>query len=141
MTETKARILLAEDMEESRHALALLLKLAGFVCLEADNGRSAIELALQEKPDLILMDLSLPEVDGLQAVRELRAAGATLPIIVVSGYDDERTRQQAQAAGTNDYIIKPLDFDQLKELLHRHLPQTLSYNIQEKHASLPERQD
>jgi DNA-binding response OmpR family regulator len=121
MTDTKARILVAEDMEDSRDALKLMLKLAGFVCLEADNGRTAVELALREKPDLVLMDLSLPEVDGLQAVRELRAAGANLPIIVVSGYDDDANRNQAQEAGANDYLTKPLDFDQLKELLHHHL--------------------
>src|SRR6185503_4237536 len=99
MTDPKARILVAEDMADSRRPLVLMLKLAGFACLEADNGRTAIELALREKPDLILMDLSLPEVDGLQAVRELRAAGATMPIIIVSGYDDETNRDQAQQVG------------------------------------------
>lgn len=114
MTDAKARILIAEDMEESRRALLLMLKLAGFVCLEADNGRSAVELALREKPDLVLMDLSLPEVDGLQAVRELRAAGASLPIIVVSGYGDETTRDQAQAAGANGYVTKPIEFEELQ---------------------------
>src|SRR4030095_16785526 len=108
MTDPKARILVAEDMEDSRQPLMLMLKLAGFACMETDNGRTAIELALREKPDLVLMDLSLPEVDGLQAVCELRAAGATLPIIVISAYDDDATRDRAKAAGANDYITKPL---------------------------------
>jgi DNA-binding response OmpR family regulator len=121
MADTKARILIAEDMEDSRGALVMLLKLAGFVCLEADNGRSAVELALREKPDLVLLDLSLPEMDGLQALRELRAAGATLPIIVTSAYDDAASREQAREAGADDYVTKPLDFDRLKELLHQHL--------------------
>jgi two-component system response regulator PrrA len=121
MTETKARILIAEDAEDSRRPLLLMLKLAGFACLEADNGRAAIELVLREKPDLVLMDLSLPEVDGLQAVRELRAAGANLPIIVVSGYDDQATRDQAQQAGANGYVTKPIDFEELKKLITEQL--------------------
>ena len=121
MAETKAKILVAEDLVDSREPLVLMLKLAGYICLEVDNGRSAVELALREKPDLILMDLSLPEIDGLQAVGELRAAGATMPIIIASAYDDARVKTQAQAAGANDYITKPFDFEQLKELLRHHL--------------------
>ncbi len=121
MTDPKTWILVAEDMADSRHPLILMLKLAGFACLEADNGRTAIELALQQKPDLILMDLSLPEVDGLQAVRELRAAGADLPIIVVSGYDDDTTRDQAQQAGANGYVTKPIEFEELKKLIAEQL--------------------
>jgi DNA-binding response OmpR family regulator len=124
MAETKAKILVAEDLADSREPLILMLKLAGYSCLEADNGRSAVELALREKPDLILMDLSLPEIDGLQAVSELRAAGAAMPIIIASAYDDARVRDRAQAAGVNDYITKPFDFEQLKELIRHHLSQT-----------------
>lgn len=124
MAETKARILVAEDVADSRDALVLMLKLTGYACLEADNGRSAVELALREQPDLILMDLSLPEIDGLQAVGELRAAGAAMPIIIASAYDDAKIRDRAQAAGVNDYITKPFDFDRLKELLQHYLPQT-----------------
>ena len=115
MTKPLARILIAEDLEENRHALQLLLKLAGFESLEARDGRAAVELALREQPVLVLMDLSLPELDGLQAVRELRAAGAQMPIIIVSAYDDPETRARARAAGANDYVTKPLDFDQLKK--------------------------
>ncbi len=115
MTKPLARILIAEDLEENRHALQLLLKLAGFESLEARDGRAAVELALREQPALVLMDLSLPELDGLQAVCELRAAGAQMPIIIVSAYDDPETRARARAAGANDYVTKPLDFDQLKK--------------------------
>ena len=121
MTDPKARILVAEDMEDSRRPLMLMLKLAGFACLEADNGRNTIELALREKPDLILLDLSLPEVDGLEALRELRASGADMPIIVVSGYDDDTTRDQAQQAGANGYVTKPIDFEELKTLIAEQL--------------------
>ena len=115
MTRTKPRILIAEDNDENRQALRLLLKLTGYECLEAADGRTAVELALRERPALVLMDLSLPELDGLQAVRELRAAGVGIPVIIVSAYDDPETKQQARAAGANDYVTKPLDFEKLKQ--------------------------
>lgn len=121
MTDNRPCILLAEDLDENRHALKLLLKLSGFDSLEAVDGRAAVDLALRERPALVLMDLSLPELDGLQAVREIRAAGATMPIIVVSAYDDPTTRAQTQAAGANDYLTKPIEFDQLKEKIERWL--------------------
>ena len=115
MADLERRILIAEDVEENRHALKLLLKLSGYASLEAADGRAAVEIALREKPELVLMDLSLPELDGFGAVRELRAAGAKVPIIIVSAYDDPETRARAQAAGANDYVTKPLDFDQLRQ--------------------------
>lgn len=115
MAAAKQRILIAEDIEENRHALKLLLKLAGYDSLEAADGREAVAVALREQPALVLMDLSLPELDGLDAVRELRAANAKMPIIIVSAYDDPETRARAHVAGANDYVTKPLDFDQLKQ--------------------------
>lgn len=121
MTDKRACILIAEDLDENRQALKLLLKLSGFDSLEATTGRAAVEMALGKQPALVLMDLSLPELDGFAAVREIRAAGAQLPIIVVSAYDDPATRAQAQTAGANDYLTKPIEFDQLKEKIERWL--------------------
>lgn len=115
MADAEVRILIAEDVEENRHALKLLLKLSGYTSLEATDGREAVAVALREQPALVLMDLSLPELDGLDAVRELRAAGARMPIIMVSAYDDPATRARAHVAGANDYVAKPLDFDLLKK--------------------------
>jgi DNA-binding response OmpR family regulator len=115
MAGSEARILIAEDVEENRHALKLLLKLVGYDSLEAADGRAAVDVALREQPALVLTDLSLPELDGLDAVRELRAAGAKMPIIMVSAYDDPETRTRAHVAGANDYVAKPLDFDLLKK--------------------------
>src|SRR5262245_50107097 len=70
MMEKKSRILIADDFEELRTALTLMLKYAGFDVIEVENGRQAVEAAHQEEPDLILMDVTLPVVDGLQATRE-----------------------------------------------------------------------
>ena len=109
-----ARILIAEDDPENREALRLMLQLSGFVCLEAADGRAALQTALTEQPDLLLTDISLPEMDGFEVVAELRTQGFAQPIIVVSAYDDEAFQQRARKAGANDYLTKPLEFARLK---------------------------
>jgi two-component system, cell cycle response regulator DivK len=123
MSAQSPRILIAEDLDENRIALKLMLKLAGFEPLEACDGEQAIEIARRERPDLVLMDISLPIVDGLQATRKLRAdAGlGQLPIIIVSAYDNPETRDEARDSGGTDYISKPIEFDQLKEMIEKYL--------------------
>lgn len=123
MTGRPYRILIAEDSEDNRIPLKLMLKLAGFEPLEAVDGREAVDVALREKPDLILMDISLPIIDGLTATREIRAdEGRTqTPIIIVSAYDSQETRDQAFTAGGTDYISKPIEFDDLKQMIEKHL--------------------
>jgi two-component system, cell cycle response regulator DivK len=123
MTDKQPCILIAEDFEDNRIALKLMLKLAGFNVLEAEDGPQAVDVVRREKPDLVLMDISLPVLDGLQATRALRAEAefAQLPIIIVSAYDDQINRDQAQAAGGTAYLSKPIEFDQLRTLIAQHL--------------------
>ncbi len=123
MTERKPRILIAEDFDDNRIAPKLMLKLAGFEPLEAEDGQRAVDMVRQERPDLVLMDLSLPVLDGLDATRAIRAdaASRSLPIIVVSAYDSEESRAQARQAGGSDYISKPIEFESLRAMILRHL--------------------
>jgi CheY-like chemotaxis protein len=117
------RILIAEDFDDNRVALKLMLELSGFETLEACDGREAIEIARRDKPDLILMDITLPLIDGLQATRELRANAELnhIPIIIVSAHDNPDTREEARAAGGADYLSKPIEFDELKQLIRKYL--------------------
>jgi CheY-like chemotaxis protein len=117
------RILLVEDFEDSRVSLSKLLQLEGYVVLEATNGAQAIDLAAREKPDLILMDLSLPVVDGLTATRAIREAPGlqAIPIIALSGHDASELGSDAVRAGVTDYATKPIDFDLLMSMLSRYL--------------------
>jgi two-component system, cell cycle response regulator DivK len=126
MSAKPSRILIAEDLDENRIALKLMLKLAGFEPLEASDGKQALEMVRSERPDLVLMDISLPIIDGLQATRKLRADTGLeqLPIIIVSAYDSPETRDEARASGGTDYISKPIEFDQLKEMIVKYLTGT-----------------
>lgn len=121
MTRRKTLFLVVEDFEDSRFMMRRLLEMAGHRVVEATDGEAAVELALVERPELILMDLSLPKLDGLAATRRIRQHRVLshVPIVAVSAHDSAGSRTEALAAGCDEYVTKPIDFDQLSALLER----------------------
>jgi two-component system, cell cycle response regulator DivK len=113
-----ATILVAEDHLDSRDAMRALLEAFGYRVLEAVNGRQAVEVALESHPDLILMDIMMPELDGFEATRELRRHGSTAltPIIAVTAM--EGAQKLALQAGANDFVRKPVDIRGLVAKVH-----------------------
>lgn len=118
-------IMLVEDFEDNRFMMRRLLEMNGYRVVEAINGREAIEIAQRERPHLILMDLSLPLLDGLAATRRIRQHEELrrVPIVAISAHDTSDFHADALAAGCNEYVTKPIDFDQLEQLLKRLLPE------------------
>jgi CheY-like chemotaxis protein len=104
-----ATILIAEDHLDSRDAMRALLEAFGYVVTEAVNGREAVDLARSEQPDLILMDMMMPELDGFQATRILREQAGTVAIPIIAVTAMEGARQLALQAGANDFVRKPVD--------------------------------
>ncbi len=117
-------VMVVEDFEDNRFMMRRLLEMSGYKVLEAINGEEAVEIAARERPNLILMDLSLPLLDGLAATRRIRqyAELRDVPIVAVSAHDTADFHADALAAGCNDYVTKPIDFEQLENLLGRLLP-------------------
>jgi CheY-like chemotaxis protein len=117
------RILIAEDHLDSRDALRELLEAFGYAVLVATNGREAIEIALEGSPDLILMDMMMPVMDGFEATRQLRRFRQTsgTPIIALTAM--EGAHELALHAGVNEYVRKPIDIrlllSKVSELLRR----------------------
>jgi CheY-like chemotaxis protein len=114
------RILLAEDIEDTRHLMKLVLEMKGHAVFEAENGEEAVRQAIKELPDLILMDLSMPVMDGLAATRRIRKNVKTsrIPIVALSAHMADATwRDQALKSGCSGFYAKPLDFDTLEEML------------------------
>jgi CheY-like chemotaxis protein len=109
------KILLVEDNDASRDALARRLERRGYQVLMATDGQQAVSVGQTEKPDLILMDLGLPVIDGWEATRRLKADAASrhIPIIVLSAHAMTNDRELALAAGGNDFDTKPVRFQQL----------------------------
>lgn len=114
-------VLVVEDFEDNRFMMRRLLETSGYHVIEAVNGQEAVEAATRERPDLILMDLSLPMLDGLSATRRIREQDGLgrVPIVAVSAHDTTDFHADALAAGCNEYVTKPIDFDQLESLLKR----------------------
>src|SRR5436190_11094246 len=109
------RLLLVEDNEESRDGLSRHLRRKGYEVLIAVDGRQGLEVARGEAPDLILMDMSLPVLDGWEATRQLKADEKTraIPIIALTAHAMAGDREKALAAGADDFDTKPVSFDRL----------------------------
>ena len=114
------RILIVEDVEYNRDLLVQLLE-DDYEILTAADGAAGIELAARGRPDLILMDLSLPVVDGWEATRRLKARPETgaIPVIALTAHAMQGDEDKARACGCDDYLTKPIDEDQLFATLAR----------------------
>ncbi len=111
------KILYVEDNDDNVYMLRGRLTRAGFAVAVATDGEQGVAMAASEAPDLILMDLSLPVLDGWEATRRLKGAPATrpIPVIALSAHAMEGDRAKALAAGCDDYDTKPVDFPRLLE--------------------------
>jgi CheY-like chemotaxis protein len=109
------RILAVEDNEENRDSLTRRLERRGFEVLVANDGKAGVEKAKTEKPDLILMDMNMPEMDGWEATRQIKAepALADVKVIALTAYAMGGDRERALEAGCTDYHAKPIEFPKL----------------------------
>ncbi len=118
------RILVVEDQEDNRQILRDLLANAGYEMIEAGDGAQAITAANEHRPDLILMDIQLPMVDGYEATRQIKANPAlkAIPIIVVTSYALSGDEDKARAAGCDAYVAKPYSPRALLAKIREYIP-------------------
>ena len=119
------RILVVEDTEDNRQIVRDLLTSVGYEMIEAVDGAQGVEMALSEKPDLILMDIQLPVFDGYEATRRIRANPVTkdIPIIAVTSYALSGDESKALEAGCNSYVAKPFSPRKILAMVQEFLPQ------------------
>jgi two-component system cell cycle response regulator DivK len=110
-----AKILYIEDNFENRTLVKRVLQAEGYTVLEAEDGPSGIRMALENHPDLIIMDINLPGVDGYAATTELKKELASVPIIAMTANVMKGDREKTLEAGCDGYIQKPIDVDRLPE--------------------------
>ena len=110
-----AKLLLVEDNEMNRDMLSRRLKRKGYEVVTAEDGQQGVDMASSVSPDLILMDMSLPVIDGWEATRQIKAADATraIPIIALTAHAMVGDRQKAMDAGCNEYDTKPVELPRL----------------------------
>lgn len=113
------KVLLVEDFEDTRLFMRLELEEQGFIVFEAENGKVAVETAIREKPDVILMDLTLPLMDGFAATKLIRQNEElkNVPIIAITAHKENDFRSDAKASGFDAYVTKPIDVNWLKDLI------------------------
>jgi two-component system, cell cycle response regulator DivK len=119
---TPATILVVDDSADTRAVLCRTLAADGYRVIEAADGREAVEVALRECPDLILMDLNMPVMDGLAAterIRDLRERCGDVAIVAVTAFDTYGMREAALEAGCQAYLLKPLALDELESVVER----------------------
>ena len=117
----RGKVLLAEDMDENQRLITMYLRRAGVDVTIVENGRKAIDAAVQGSFDLILMDSQMPEVGGVEAIRQLRAQGYKKPIVSVTANAMAQDKQLCLDAGANDYIKKPLELSEFYRVLNQFL--------------------
>jgi CheY-like chemotaxis protein len=124
VTDAQPHVLVVEDHDDTRALLTFLLEMKGCRVTTAKDGEDAVRAAQQERPDLILMDATLPRLDGLSATRRIRETPSLrdVPVVFLSGHAEESFRAAALAAG-DDLIVKPFELNQLGKMLEQHLGQ------------------
>ena len=117
----RLRAVVADDDEGMRRLLAAVLELDGWDVRCASDGDEAVSVSQHHRPDAVFLDMKMPGSDGLSALRRLRDSGAgrACAIVMVSGSDDPRAESAAAAAGADDYMVKPLAFDDVSERVLR----------------------
>ncbi|HEY0173905.1 MAG TPA: response regulator [Pyrinomonadaceae bacterium] len=117
----KPTILIVDDHADTRVVVRWMLERWGCRVLEASDGREALEKTVEHRPDLVVMDLSMPVSDGYEAIRSIRSREefSRLPIIAVTAFDRADARDGAEAAGFDHYLSKPIDFKRLEVLVEK----------------------
>jgi len=115
------KVLLTDDNPDMIELVQLVLANSGYQLLTAGDGAKAVEICLAAQPDLVLMDLRMPTLDGFEATRELRARGFKNPIIVLTASEAEDDRRLAEEAGCDGYIIKTLEMENVEKEIDRFL--------------------
>lgn len=116
---TPIRVLYVEDAEVIRDTIARLLEIYGYEVNYARNGQEGVEMAIHWKPDMILMDLRMPIMDGFKAIQELKLNPKTrdIPVFVVSAWSSQKERDQARLAGADQFFVKPPELTKLVEAI------------------------
>jgi two-component system, cell cycle response regulator DivK len=134
----KPKVLIVEDYDDSREMLRLLLEMRNCSVTEARNGLEAVEMAVRVQPDVILMDGSLPLVDGLEATRRIRKNEllSDVFILAMNGWGTPGYHEAALAAGCNDSLTKPIDFERLESFLGPFLHESSSGKVPTESAEI-----
>jgi two-component system OmpR family response regulator len=115
---TKQRVLVVDDEENVSHLVSSALRFDGFETITADNGNSALAAVVEHDPDLVVLDVMMPGLDGFGLLAKLRAAGSQIPVIFLTARDAASDRVNGLRSGADDYVVKPFSIEELLARVH-----------------------
>jgi len=141
MTPTKARVLVVDDEQNARTGLEKLLRHEGFEVVLAEDGEQALATATSQPPDVVVTDLKMPKMDGIELLGKLRTLDPDVPVIVATAFGDVHTAVDAMRAGAEDFVTKPIEFDALLVAIERALERrTLRAEVENLRRHMRERE-
>ena len=111
------KVLYVDDSEETLEVIQIILAKSGYQILTASSGKQAVEVCSKEQPDLVLMDINMPDLDGFASIQLLRSSGYNNPVIMLTASENEEDRAKAKAIGCVDYILKTLDMRDIESVI------------------------
>jgi len=115
------KVLYVDDSEDTLEVAKIVLANSGYEIITASSGEEAVGLCSNEQPDLILMDLNMPDLDGFATIQLLRNNGYNNPVVVLTASENEDDRAKAKAIGCADYVLKTLDMNDIESVIDRHI--------------------
>ncbi len=119
----RLKVLIADDNRDAADSLAILLSVSGYEVFAAHSGRGALELALRERPDVMILDISMPDLTGLQVARRIRRQrwGQSVLLLALSGWDQPGDRENSRNAGFDLHFAKPASIERLEQMLQAYI--------------------
>ena len=115
------KVLYVDDSEEMLEIVQIILAKSGYQILTASSGKAAVEVCSKEQPDLVLMDINMPDLDGFASIQLLRSSGYINPVIMLTASENEEDRAKAKSIGCVDYILKTLDMRDIESVIDRYI--------------------
>ena len=115
------KVLYVDDSKDTLEIAKIVLANSGYQIITALSGKEAVEVCANEQPDLILMDLNMPDLDGFASIQLLKSGGYNNPIVILTASENEEDREKAKALGCVDYILKTLDMSDIESVIDRHI--------------------
>lgn len=116
------KILVVDDEVEVANFLCAFLKRLGLTAEKANSGKEALETFSRYKPDWAFLDIKMPDMDGLELLKKMKEINANINAIMITGKDDDVVQNEARLLGASDYIVKPMDLDEMRTIIKRHIP-------------------
>lgn len=116
------KILVVDDEVEVANFLCAFLKRLGLTAEKANSGKEALEVFGKYKPEWVFLDIKMPDMDGLELLKKMKEIDTAIKAIMITGKDDDEIQNEARLIGASDYIVKPMDLDEMRTIIKKHIP-------------------